>query len=420
MLKKFFSVVFAVAFFVCGFAFANGEGIVVHVFTSTTCPHCAQAKSFLDDFEKENNFGLKINDYEFGENINKINEFYDAYSVPESRRGLVPAIFVGDRYWVGFNDSVAGEISSYLVEWKQNSEQNATSTENTTTTENATTSENPIASENASTSGNSAAGNNTGTGSAGNTHNSETMINLPFFGEVNLLDFSLPALAIVLGAMDGFNVCSLGALVMILGLVIVLRSRKKIFLFGGIFLLITGTVYGFLILAWHQFFVFISPYIRRMEALIGLLALAGGAYLLREFYKAWKSGPVCSSNNLMSRLSPKIEKLFVEKSGWITLSAAIALFAVIVTIVEFPCSAFLPVLFAGILAESGLSTSLSLAYMALYIIFYLIDEVIIFTIAALTLKIRIVSPRIIVFLNLAAALVFIFLGVYYLFGHSLF
>jgi hypothetical protein len=187
-------------------------------------------------------------------------------------------------------------------------------------------------------------------------------------------------------------------------------------LFGGVFLLTTAIIYGLLIFLWHQFFSFISPYIRSMEILIGFLALTGGVYLLREFYKACKFGPVCNSNNIMSRLTPKIEKVFQNKASGLIILGAVMFFAMVVTIVEFPCSAFLPVIFTSILVDSGISLSASLFHIGLYMFFYLLDEIIIFIIAVLTLNIKIVSPKFIVFFNLLAALIFILLGVYYLFG----
>ncbi|TRZ79649.1 hypothetical protein D4R86_05645, partial [bacterium] len=45
-------------------------------------------------------------------------------------------------------------------------------------------------------------------------------IHLPFLGDIDTSKYSLFALTIVLGFLDGFNVCSLGALVFILGLVL--------------------------------------------------------------------------------------------------------------------------------------------------------------------------------------------------------
>jgi len=166
-------------------------------------------------------------------------------------------------------------------------------------------------------------------------------------------------------------------------------------------------MYALLIFLRHQLFSFIAPYIKSMELLIGILALGGGVYLLREFYLAYKRGPICSSNNLMSRLVPKIEKIFKEKTNRIVLIGAVMIFAVLVTVIEFPCSAFLPVLFTSILVDSGISFNMSLFYIALYMLMYLLDEIIIFTIAVVTLKLKIVSPKFIVFFNLLAAAIFI-------------
>jgi len=109
----------------------------------------------------------------------------------------------------------------------------------------------------------------------------------------------------------------------------------------------------------------------------------------------------------MSRLVPKIEKIFKEKTNRIVLIGAVMIFAALVTIIEFPCSAFLPVLFTSILVDSGISFNTSLLYIALYMLMYLLDEIIIFTIAVVTLKLKIVSPKFIVFFNLLAAAIFI-------------
>jgi glutaredoxin len=340
----------------------------VIILSSPTCPHCARAKDFLEDFKEVNSLDFIISEYYIANNLDIAENLYKEYNLPSNFRGIVPLIFVDDNYYVGFSDQIKQEISAYILDQE---------------------------------------------------FEDSDLINLPFLGEVDLLNYSLPALAIILGIVDGFNVCSLGALVVILGLVMILRSRKRIFLLGGAFLLTTTLVYGLLIFLWHQFFTLISPYIRSMELLIGLLALAGGIYLLWEFYKAYKSGPVCSSNNIISRLRPKIEKIFKHKTNWFLLFGAVALFATVVTIIEFPCSAVLPVIFTSILVESGISQLMVLFNIALYILFYLLDELIIFVIAIVTLNIKIISPRFIIFFNLLAALIFLFLGVFYLAGLTL-
>ncbi len=337
----------------------------VYMFSSPTCPHCTAAKNFLTSLQAEGEVVFRFEDYNLASNVELADEYYEHYSVPAGQRGLVPAIFVGDEYFIGYNESVGEEIKNYLISQEKKS---------------------------------------------------SGLTRVPILGEIDLYSFSLPALAITLGIVDGFNVCSLGALIIILGLVMVLGSRKRIILMGGAFLLTAGLVYALLIFLWHQFFAFIAPFIRSMEILIGSLSIIGGIYLLYEFYKAYKSGPVCSSNNIMSRLTPKIEKIFKNKTNWLVLLSSVMLFALVVTVVEFPCSAFLPVLFASILVDSGVSFQTSVGYIGLYMLFYLLDELIIFAIAVWTMRIKIVSPKFIIFFNLLAALIFIFLGGVYIFG----
>lgn len=195
----------------------------------------------------------------------------------------------------------------------------------------------------------------------------------------------------------------------------VLGSRKRILFLGSAFLLVTGITYGLLIFMWHQFFSIIAPYIKSMELLIGILSIIGGVYLIKEYIKSRKQGATCNSGGIIAKLSPKVEKIFANKKSIAILIGVVILFAAAVTIIEFPCSAFLPVLFASILVEANLSMSSTISYVSLFILFYMLDEVIIFLIAFFTMRIKIVSPKFINIFNLIAALIFLFLGSFYLY-----
>lgn len=336
----------------------------INFFGSPSCPHCTKEKQFLQNLKKEHP-EITINEYDFSQNTKLINEFYARHKVIKNQQGLVPATFIADEYFIGFNDSIQEKIKNLVLNE--------------------------------------------------NTKANEEKEKIKIFSkEIDIHSFSLPVLSIVLGIVDGFNVCSLGALVIILGLVMVLGSRKRILLLGGTFILITGLTYGMLIFLWHQLFSLIAPYVKSMELLIGILSFVGGVYLLKEFVKSYKQGPECSSNNLLGKLSPKIEKIFANKKSLAILLGVVALFSLIVTIVEFPCSAFLPVIFSGILVEAQIPFAQTLMYMSIYIIFYLLDEIIIFLIAFFTMKLKIVSPKFILFFNLLAALIFLSLGTLYI------
>ncbi len=342
---------------------ADTKAKEINFFGSPTCPHCIKERQFLDELKKDRS-DITINEYVFSENTELVNNLYKEYNVTKNQQGLVPVTFIDDKYFIGFNDNIKNQIKAQIND------------------EIKEVSDNKVKS---------------------------------FWGkEINVEKFSLPALSVVLGIVDGFNVCSLGALVIILGLVMVLGSRKRILLLGGTFLLITGLTYGLLIFLWHQLFTLITPYVKSMELLIGILSIVGGIYLFKEFIKSYKQGPNCSSSNLLGKLSPKIEKIFANKKNLAILLSVVALFSLVITVVEFPCSAFLPVLFSGILAEAHLSFGMTLLYMTIYILFYLLDEIIIFLIAFFTMKIKIVSPRFIIFFNLLAALIFLFLGSFYI------
>lgn len=333
-------------------------------FGSPTCPHCSAEKQFLKELKKDWP-NLIIEEYNFSENINLINSLYQEYGVSKNQQGLVPATFIGEDFFIGFNESIENNITNKIA-----------GTEN---------------------------------------NKNEKNIKLPFIGEIDIYKFSLPTLAIVLGIVDGFNVCSLGALIIILGLVMVLGSRKRILFLGSAFLLVTGITYGLLIFMWHQFFSIIAPYIKSMELLIGILSIIGGVYLIKEYIKSRKQGATCNSGGIIAKLSPKVEKIFANKKSIAILIGVVILFAAAVTIIEFPCSAFLPVLFASILVEANLSMSSTISYMSLFILFYMLDEVIIFLIAFFTMRIKIVSPKFINIFNLIAALIFLFLGSFYLY-----
>ena len=373
MKKIIFGILILVfAFSSFNFALAQRK-IEVNFFYSLTCPYCAKEKKFLEKLEKKY---PEIEIKEFGiferKNVELLKEFYQNYLVPPEMQGGVPATFIKDQYFFGFNERIGQDIENYILKLIEEIPPEPTKP--------------------------------------------EKRVFFPIIGEIDISKFSLLALSVILGFFDGLNVCSLGALVLILGLVLAFKSKIKTLILGGIFILTTGIVYGILIFLWHKLFLALSPYLKNMEIVIGILALAGGIYFLREFLKFKKRGPVCEFGGISEKLSQKIKKIFEKRVSILALILVIFSFAAIVTIVEFPCSAVIPVLFAGILAEANLSTLLSLLYISIFLLFYILDEIIVFLIAVFTMRIWITSPKFITWLNFAASIIFFFLGAYYLLG----
>ncbi|MFH1462735.1 MAG: hypothetical protein ABIG08_03530, partial [bacterium] len=161
--------------------------ITIHFFYSPTCIHCAVEHEFLDGIGEKY---PEVTVYRYNatdiENYDFMKRMLEEGNV-ERYLGTVPLTFVGREFFDGFDDKEARKIEEAINRQLEN---------------------------------------------GGEAPVREEKINLPIIGEVNIADYSLPALAVILGFLDGFNVCSLGALVLILGMVLILRSRKKIMLFG--------------------------------------------------------------------------------------------------------------------------------------------------------------------------------------------
>jgi len=68
------------------------------------------------ELDQEHNLSFEVHEYTLGQNTNKAKILYTEYKVPNSQQGLVPAIFVGEKYFVGFNVQIGEEIRRYLLE----------------------------------------------------------------------------------------------------------------------------------------------------------------------------------------------------------------------------------------------------------------------------------------------------------------
>ena len=207
---------------------------------------------------------------------------------------------------------------------------------------------------------------------------------LPIIGEINLGDYSLPALAVILGLVDGFNPCAMWVLVYLISIVATLRDRKRIWLIVGSFVLASGILYFLFMTAWLNAFLLIG-YVKPVTVVIGLVALGGGALQIREVIKT-RGAVVCEVMDEESRKKTmtKVQKIVSSPITWGTIIGIIAL-AFTVNAVEFVCSAALPAVFTRVLSLAGLSTFQYYGYILLYDVFFMLDDIVIFGTAAFAL-----------------------------------
>ncbi len=208
---------------------------------------------------------------------------------------------------------------------------------------------------------------------------------LPVFGAIRLADFSLPALAVLLGLADGFNPCAMWALVYLLSLLVSLQDRRKIWLLVGSFVLASGVLYFLFMTAWLNVFLLLG-YLRPLTIAIGAGALVIGAMDLRAFVLT-RGAPVCAvgSPDLKKRTMGRMERLVAAPLSLASFLGIVAL-AFTVNAIEFACSAGLPAIFTHTLSLRQLSVSQYYGYILLYDFFFMLDDLLIFSLAAFTLR----------------------------------
>ena len=209
------------------------------------------------------------------------------------------------------------------------------------------------------------------------------LVTLPFFGPVDLKQYSLPTLSVILGFIDGFNPCAMWVLVTFLLILVQAGSRKRMWQIAGLFILAEAIMYYLILNVWFTAWDFVGlDHI--VTPIVGIIAIGGGIFFLYE----WKtSDGTCKVTNLeqKSKTTQKIQKLVNAELTILTILGIIGL-AFSVNVIEFACSIGIPQAFTKILDINTLDVLTRQFYMLLYILFYMIDDVIVFSIALYSIE----------------------------------
>jgi len=145
-----------------------------------------------------------------------------------------------------------------------------------------------------------------------------------------------------------------------------------------LFIVAQAVMYYLILNVWFTAWDFIGLD-RIITPIIGVVAIAGGLFFLYEWKK---SDGTCKVTNLeqRSKISKRIHQLVSSPLTWVTAAGIIGL-ALSVNIIEFACSIGVPQAFTKIIELNQLNFWWAQLYMGLYILFYVIDDLLIFAIA---------------------------------------
>ena len=365
-------------FFASGIVYA-AEPVTVYFFHGDGCPHCAEEEEFLDVLEERDD--VEVKRFEVWHNADNRALLSKAADTLGATFNGVPITIVGERTIVGWSDAeTSGAHLLNTIEAVQR--EGDTDVVGTILGKGDDISPVP---DTQPTSTDPAPGEVIASSTPDEiTEDPYAGIALPEIVREWGATVSLPLLTVLFGALDGFNPCAMWALVFLIALLFGMKDKKKMWILGSVFILTSGIVYYFFMAAWLNLILFLG-FIVWVRIIIGLIALAGGVYYLREWKTAPEAGCKVTNESQKAKLTERMKRAIQEKSFLLSLLGIIVV-AALVNLVELVCSAGLPAAYAQVLALHDLAQWQYYSYLLLYVLVFMLDDMVIFAIAMTTLS----------------------------------
>lgn len=336
----------------------GAESVRMFVFWGIGCPHCDNQKPFLHELE-ERYPNLNLQKYEVLRERTH-HELFIALALAHGiEPGSVPTTFLGGKAWVGDSPQIRREIESTVrQEIAALHPQEAPEAQPQLGLSHVQSADPP-----------------------------PEGFTVPLIGRVDLGMQPLMVTTLLIAFIDGLNPCSLWVLTLLLGLVIHSGSRGRIALVGITFLATTALIYGAFIAGVFGVLSYVL-YLTWVQWLVALFALTFGLVNIKDYF--WfKTGP---SFTIADSQKPGIYKgmrgLMDRRLTGLGLVFATVVMAAGIALVELPCTAGFPVVWSGIVAERNVTGLAFLLLLAVYLVVYLLIELVVFTVALFTLRMK--------------------------------
>ena len=399
-MKRSLKILFLV---ICLFSFCNVVNAVseknlvnIYLFHSYTCKHCKEEIKLLDELEKEYD-NIKVYKYEVNENGNgellkniseimgsKVtgtpytiigNKVFSGYDYENSKGRFKGAIEYYSKY--GYEDKVGEYISSIPLPSYEVKDTD------------------PDVDEYIS-------------------NYISYKVKLPLIGEVKLKNLTLPLITVVIGLADGFNPCAMWVLLFLISMLIGMKDKKRMWILGSTFLLTSALIYLIFMMSWLNLANLLISVVW-VRVIVAIVSLVGGIINLRGYIKHRKvSGCDVVDDKKRNKIITRIKKFTTEKNFWLAILGVIVL-AISVNVVELACSAGLPVMFIEILSLNNLTAIEEIIYIVLYMLFFLLDDFVVFVIAMTTLSLTGVSSKYGNLSKLIGGILMLFIGLLLMF-----
>ena len=247
----------------------------------------------------------------------------------------------------------------------------------------------------------------------------QVLVNIPIINKtVDLTNYSLLTMSIILGTIDGFNPCAMWVLVLFLTALIAVGNKVKMFRVAGLFIFAEAAMYFFILNAWIYAWDFVGLD-KWVTPLVGIIGIAGGIFFIRNYLKKGDTLE-CEVTDFEQRakISKKIKDIANKPFTLLTALAIIGL-ALSVNVIEFACSVGIPQTYTKILQINEVPFWTRQFYTFIYIIGYMIDDIIVFGFALMSVNKLQLTTKYSKWVNLFGGILMIILGLIMLIKPSL-
>ena len=308
------------------------------IFHGDGCPHCAAMLDFLADLEDRHD-GLVVSEYEVWYDTANQEVFRSTLAALDEEPAAVPTVVIADQVIVGHSDAIEQRIESIVDDLLAGVEPSDVG---------------------------------------------EYLIDVPLVGVVDVGSGSLVGSTALIAFVDGVNPCSLWVLSMLMALVVHSGSRGRVFAVGAVFLVITSLLYGLYMIGAYSTLSVVGE-----RAWIRLaVALVAGVFGILHIKEHWTTrGPsVTIGTDHKPGLFRRMRRLADLDRSLPAVLGGTAVLAVGVSLLETPCTAGLPLLWTNLLADRGVPASGAVALFLLYLVIFLIDELLVFGATVFTMR----------------------------------
>ena len=343
----------------------NDDKVNIYLFYSKICPHCQKEEKYFETLKEKYQDKINIYTYEVTENKTN-NEIMKSLKkeLKENNQG-VPFTIIGSKTFLGYDESFNERIENTI---------DSSLNENTTT---------------------------------------DNIYAIPILGKVEAKNASIILIAIILGFIDGFNPCAMWILLLLINMCISIKDKKKMLIVCLTFIITSGIIY-FLSMLGIGFILDLTT-IAYIRNIIAILAIVLGIYNLYTYIKTRKeTGCHVVKKEKRKTIITKINNILNNKNTLLMFGGTIIL-ATSINLVEMACSLGFPTIFLEILSINNIHGFLKITYLLIYILFYLIDDIVVLFLSIKAFEAKGISTKYNKYVHLIGGIIMVLMGILLIF-----